>query len=153
MRLSGTVRTCASNRPSHKMRWVKALAAAGLQPLIQVLAILEVEQAPATERRLIAQLQQEEGCRLTNATAGGEGTAGLRLSPEHRAKLVAANRSRTFSQDTLAAMRARMTDEHKARLAQSLQSEKVRSKMSASHLGHKHSAETRIKMSHRRSEV
>lgn len=71
--------------------------------------------------RFFGRLDLGTGC-LTNHTDGGEGAAGRNLSPEAKAKLIAANTGREVSPET-------------------------RAKMSAANKGHQPSLETKAKMS------
>lgn len=108
---------------THKNRWLRHLLALGLEPSIKVLESCGSEaQLSAAEIRHIAE-HRAAGVRLTNATAGGDGTSGwkhtaaslgkLRLaligkpkSEAHRLKVIAAVTGRTASAATRAKLSA-----------------------------------------------
>ena len=159
----------------HCARWIRSLLAAGVRPLMTVVAVCGVEEGPVAEVDLIAALRAL-GHRLVNGTDGGEGTVGWvpntetraklsaahlgkKFTPEHRAKLGAAHLGKKRSPEhraTLsAALRGRkLSPEHRARISAAKLGKKLgsfspetRAKMSAARLGKKHSPETRAKMS------
>jgi hypothetical protein len=77
---------------NHRLHWLRALLALGLEPSLEV--IEEVAgNGNEEERRWIA-AYREEGHDLVNATDGGEGVA---MTPEVRARIGAAKRGSTHT--------------------------------------------------------
>lgn len=75
------------NKHTHKAHWVKSLILRGLQPEIEVLLVLDSgDQLDSEEIRLIAEYRAA-GAALTNATDGGEGALGRKVSEETRQKV------------------------------------------------------------------
>lgn len=112
---------------THKANWVRSLLAIGLCPQIVV-----IEEHPTSddlgeaEQFYIAYFKTL-GCRLTNATEGGEGAPGVQVSDSTRAKQSVARRGRRF------------TSEHRAAIAAGLKGHEVsletRQKIGARHKG------------------
>lgn len=90
----------------YKANWLKALQTSGKRPVICVLSRHasneEVLQAEMDYIRLYRQL----GARLTNQTAGGEGTVGRRPSSEEIERSAAKRRGRTYTPERIARIRA-----------------------------------------------
>ncbi len=82
--------------PTHKKRWIKQLLSAGLSYRIVVLGSFETGDGLSEKEQWAIAWARSVGCRLTNATDGGEGVAGLVHSPEARAKMRAAQSNRTM---------------------------------------------------------
>lgn len=122
---------------NHRERWFQSLASQGLEPEIFEIETIEGDGCDA-ERHNIA-YYKSLGCRLTNATSGGEGTLGRVLSPESRAKIGSASRGRAVSLET----RAKLSSAHKGIPLSAAH----RAKLSIAHKGNTHTAETRAKMS------
>ena len=147
----------ARRTKSHKIHWINSLAEDGLLPRIEVLENFEEEkELNDAERFWIAQ-GKGLGWRLTNATKGGEGGLGIIMSAETRekmgvsrrgkrrppevgAKVAAALRGRTASEEARANMRAGWKNRAPA-------TEETRAKIAAAHRGKRASAETRARMS------
>jgi group I intron endonuclease len=110
-----------SGEKCHRSNWLRKLLAAGERPILEIIEQATVETWTEREQYWIA-FYRAEGCRLVNATDGGEGTLGLVPSEEHRARISEANRGRSHSPET-------------------------RAKMGAAHKGKIVSAETRAKIS------
>jgi hypothetical protein len=104
---------------------VDALIASGEAAGPEIIASLETqEQAWAEEIRVIKRIC--DGGTLLNKTLGGSGSRGIKMSPEHRAKLRAASHTAETVAKIAAANRGRKhTDE-------------AREKMRTSHLGKKY---------------
>lgn len=99
---------------THKAAWLRQLLASGLKPEAEVLEVHETAAAlDEAERHFIAYFRGI-GCRLTNATDGGEGLAnpspetrqkmsrvhrGKVISPRHRERVSAAHRGKRLSQE------------------------------------------------------
>src|SRR5664280_1343009 len=99
----------------HRCKWILELLRDGLIPLLDVVAIGEVAEGPATERAVIA-ARRRAGMRLTNVTDGGEGAPGLSHphSPETRAKMHLAHLGNKYRLGTKASpeTRAKMSAAH-----------------------------------------
>jgi CelD/BcsL family acetyltransferase involved in cellulose biosynthesis len=91
---------------NHKEHWVASVIRSGFRPGVVVLeectAAHELNEA---ERFYIAYFRFL-GCRLTNATEGGEGAPGVHVSEASRAKMSAARRGRKKSPEHIAAVAA-----------------------------------------------
>lgn len=126
---SGTVRRLrqhltpsAMARGSHRANWVRSLVMRGLKPEIFVIeSCATKEDLNEAERHHIAQFRSL-GCRLTNASGGGESGGDFIRTPAMRAKVSAANKGRVHTPE-------------------------ARAKMSRSRKGHSTSAATRAKIS------
>lgn len=117
---------------THKGHWLKKL---GLPPVVLVLEEVYGESLAEREVWWIA-FGRSEGWPLTNETDGGEGGhTGRRFTPEHRARISAANKGR------------QLTEEQRAKLAASKRGKKLspdhKAKLLASWKGQKHSEETK----------
>lgn len=144
-------------RGTHKENWVRSV---GGKPTLTTVEVVtgSIEEGAEVERRWIARLKAD-GCDLTNLTDGGEGIVGYRfseaaraklsairrgvkkgpLTPEHRAKIGAANRGRKHSPDAIAKMSARRRERPPA-------SEETRAKIGAAQIGRKHTDEAKAKI-------
>jgi hypothetical protein len=71
---------------NHRAFWILSLQKAGVAPVIAELEMVPVDERAAAERKWIA-FYRMQGARLVNATDGGEGTLGLKMSPEARKKI------------------------------------------------------------------
>lgn len=143
-------------KPFPVNRWVRKVFAAGFDI---DLVVLEANAIPGkAEVRWIA-LLREQGLRLVNATAGGPGVfnpppevrekmaathRGKPKSPEHRAKLQAAQKANP----SLGFKGHKHTEEAKRRFtrAGTVRSAETRAKVTASLMGHRHSEATKIKI-------
>ena len=137
-------------------RWIGGLRFFDLAP--ELLLLEEAEDWGEAERRWVA-LFRAIGCRLANATDGGEtwvDRTGAKHSPETCAKISASQLGRKLSPETRAKMRAASlgkpkTPEHAARIAIAQRGKTIlpeqRAKTSATLRGRKHTPETRAKMS------
>lgn len=156
----------STRRPCHRTHWIASLPT---HPLITELEVVTGPHSDAAEveRRWIAALRAA-GCRLTNATDGGEGVPGhvhseearakmrgRKRSPETIAKMVAALRGRKRSPEAsakqAAAMRGRVrTPEHCAAISRAKRgmtfTAEHRAALSAAHKGKPFSPEQRAKM-------
>lgn len=107
---------------THKAKWIRKVHASGNACGIVVLEECMDESAlNSAEIRWIAH-GRAQGWQLTNATDGGEGVTGLRMSEETKAKLSAANKGRKLTDAHRAKMSAAMKDryfspEHRARIS------------------------------------
>lgn len=73
-------------RGPHRAKWLKLLDTKGLFPVLSVVESGTGDSWVAAEKRWI-KYYRDCGCDLTNLTDGGEGTFGLKFSPESIAKL------------------------------------------------------------------
>lgn len=77
---------------THKVAWLRTLLESGVEPEMVILERVSTQETlDAAECRWIKELR-EQGCRLTNATDGGEGVRNP--SPEARAKMSAASKAK-----------------------------------------------------------
>lgn len=105
---------------TQKNSWLKNLLAAGHQPLLETIAVVEPHQANETEIHWIA-WYRASGARLTNGTAGGDG--GAITDPEARARISATHLGAKRTAET----RKKMSVSAKARCAE----EKERQRLSS----------------------
>jgi hypothetical protein len=175
-RLKGHLNAARRVKLTFTARWLKSLLDRGISPKLSVLEIVPVGgDFAGAERRWIAKFRSE-GVVLTNLTEGGEGTPGAVLTPEHRAKIGAAQKGRKHSPESIEKVAvfhrgrkrssetcARISEgrtskkqgphslEHRAKLAASKIGKKrplaVIEKMRAANLGRTLSAEHRAKLS------
>jgi hypothetical protein len=121
-RLRRHLSPCYLKGNTHKERWLRQLIARGLEPAVVVLETCATdEELCSAERRHIAE-HRTRGVRLTNATDGGDGTAGYKRTPqaiertrraligkpksaEHRLRIGRAGRGRRASESTRALLR------------------------------------------------
>lgn len=100
-----------SGTQCHRSNWLRKLLAEGSRPILEIIEQATGETWTEREQYWIA-FYRAQGCRLVNATDGGEGTLGLIPTEEHRAKISEANRSRNHSPAT----RAKMGAAHKGKV-------------------------------------
>lgn len=153
---------------SHKAHWIRSVLSLGRRPAIVILEELEQPEGLNEAECFYISYLNWLGCRLTNATIGGDGAPGHRASAETRAKMSAVRKGRTQSPEHLAARSAALkghavSDETRQKIANAHKGNKYcvgrklsvesRAKMSESvartapNRGKKLSAETRAKMS------
>lgn len=122
---------------THKNNWLKSLKH---RPTIQCLQEIREDQIDDAERYWISELRRQ-GLELTNTTIGGEGLAkGTKLSEETRLKMSLAHLGKKCPK----------SPEHRAKLAAANLGKKAspetRAKQSLSHKGHRHRPEAIEKM-------
>lgn len=83
---------------THRARWIAKLLRQSLKPRWAEIESGVGEGWAEAEQRWIAHYRAC-GCRLTNATEGGEGVPGLKMSAETRAKLSSLKRGRKLSEE------------------------------------------------------
>lgn len=69
----------AKKNKTYKANWIKALKKKGLKPLLEIIDIVNFEEESFWEKHYIS-LFKSWGFKLTNATDGGEGLAGVKKS-------------------------------------------------------------------------
>lgn len=128
---------------AHCENWRKSLRARNLKPKVIVIEDLTSygESLNEREKHWIA-YHRSQGASLTNLTVGGDGYV---LSPEHRAKLLAANTGRICSSETR--LKISLANIGKKRTPEQCQ------RSGDAHRGLKASDETRTKMSRTRKGV
>jgi hypothetical protein len=127
---------------THKGNWIRQLHGLGLSYLTRVLEEVGTKnELPAAEQKWIA-LGRDQGWPLTNITEGGEGSFGWVPTLVTRARMSAAQRGRTPSDEA----RARMSASWGPRRERGV-SDESRAKMSAAQRGRKTSDETRARLS------
>lgn len=108
------------NPRTYSGKWIRSLLAAGLVPVIRL--VEEVgEEWPERERFWIEHYSAQ-GCQLTNLAEGGHGPSGFSHSPEAKARISAALRSRHRTKETNSRIAASLrqhvvTEETKAKIA------------------------------------
>lgn len=153
---------CKDAGNTHKARWIMKLhREAGLRPALSVQCVVETAaEAKQIEVALIAR-HREQGARLTNGTAGGDGVVGRYHTEEEKRKIGDFFRGRQRSSEHLAALAAsaerrrgkswgRHTEETKKRIgkaAQGLRPNKARQGKDNPFFGKTHSDETRKRIS------
>ena len=115
-------------------RWIRSLRGKGLLPLIEQIEVCGADWAER-EAFWIAHYRAA-GCRLTNLTRGGEGVAGLVMTPDQRAKVRAARQSPKWRSLISGKMRALWSDpvkkaERSAKAREARASQEFRAKASA----------------------
>jgi len=90
---------------THCARWIRCLLGDGVEPSMIQVARVEPSEAPDTETRLIARMR-ELGAPLTNLTTGGEGTPGIKRTPEQIERIRVLHRGRKRSLETCARISA-----------------------------------------------
>jgi hypothetical protein len=91
---------------THKINWIKQLKSLGLEyGIVFIEEVASPDDLNAREIWWIA-FARAWGCRLTNATDGGEGVRGLRFSEAALAKMSAAQTGRKHSEETKAKIAA-----------------------------------------------
>lgn len=83
----------------HRISWIQSLIARGLKPVLEILDKVPEDLGVSAEMGYIY-FYRGQGCNLVNGTPGGDGGPGMtgkHLTPEHLAKLVAANTGRKDS--------------------------------------------------------
>lgn len=138
---------CPSNltERTHKGHWVKSLVTVGLRPQIVILEEVPEDASLNEAEEFFIAYFRFLGCRLTNATKGGDGARGVKRSEASRAKQSAATLGRKKS------------PAHRAAIAAALKGhavpDVVRRKIADAHrgntycVGRKLSPESRAKMS------
>lgn len=159
-----------------KCQWIRELLALGLRPILRVLEA-GTGDGWATAEILWIKAAREAGVLLVNTSDGGEGNLGYsptpetrrklseagkgrKLSPENRAKLIAAgaaaNRGRKWSPERIEQRSAKLRgiprpphvwEKCRAAANARIMSDEQKARLSALHTGLKASAETRAKMS------
>ena len=136
---------------SHKCNWIRSLLAQNLEPEAVVLQIVSDENWAECERLWIAKFVN-----LTNATSGGDGFIGTRMSQETRDKIGNANRGRPRPPEVIEALRQsnlgrKHTKEHREKIATKLRGKPrpphVVQILRTSNLGKKRSPETSLRIS------
>lgn len=130
----------------HKDRWIRELAAEGLEPFLRVVDRCSQDDIYTLEQHYILEYR-EAGHRLTNLSDGGWGTMGLPMSDETKAKIgrgvAIANRGNRYAAGVRTPeQRARMSPKNPARYwAGKTLSVEHKEKMAESHRGKKRSPE------------
>lgn len=124
----------------HCENWRQSLKRRGMRPIVITIENLDEYNDTLNEReRFWIEYHRSQGAPLTNLTVGGDGYV---LSPEHRAKLLAANTGRPCSSETRAKISA--ANRGKKRTPEQC------AKISDSHRGLKASKKTKVRMSRTR---
>lgn len=143
----------SKKKRNHRERWISSLLESGLEPVIEEFDCVAGDGSDA-ERSFIG-VARALGCRLVNATDGGDGVLGRKLSADAKARIGAANKKQKGTKRS-AQMRARLSaalmgnkhslgkklsKEHKLKLSLALRgrvvSDAFREKQRARMLGYK----------------
>ncbi len=81
------------NAVTHNIAWIRSVIRAGYRPVISVLAMVQASRRVFAEQQWIASMK-EAGYRLTNATAGGEGSYLYKPTGQTRQRQSEGNRRR-----------------------------------------------------------
>jgi DNA-binding XRE family transcriptional regulator len=119
-RLASHIAYSRKGHHTHACRWIRCLLREGLKPVMQLIEVCEGNGCP--QEIFHIRLARADGCKLTNATGGGEGTGGALYPPERRQA---------------------MSERSKAMWKQP----GMRERLVAAWKGKEHSAESRAKMS------
>ncbi len=133
--------TSKTRSTSRLSQWVRSLLSKGFKPILKVLDTVSQAEWQAVEAAYIA-FYLEEGCRLVNATPGGEGMPsgkdhplfGKPKPPEQRAKMSASQKGRKKPIEQIAKMVATKTRNNSWRNRKPASNE-TRAKISASKKG------------------
>lgn len=129
---------------TYKNRWLQSLRERGLTPEIRILEEAPVSQWQERERYWIA-FYREQGLDLANGTDGGDGVHGMRHTDEAKAKIGAASKGNQHGKGY------KLTPEQKARQVAALKGHAVKpdtgEKIAATKRGKPRSEETKAKMS------
>lgn len=90
-RCGGHISGARKGYRTHKDNWIRQLLSEGVEPVIEPLEYVPESKWEEAEKFWIESLRQL-GFKLTNATRGGEGIAGAKLSPETIAQREATRR-------------------------------------------------------------
>jgi len=104
-RLSLHLTAARSGRRNHRCSWIRSLLSHGHKPIMRVLALIGLGDAPIYEMAYIAALRST-GTRLVNATDGGDGATGYVLTAGHRAAISRAGLGRKHTPEARAAISA-----------------------------------------------
>lgn len=118
----------------HKDNWIRNLLKDGLIPEIEILEECTKDNWEEIEREWIREAR-EKGARLVNVTIGGEGVSGYSFTEEHKAKLSDSHKGKKVWNKGIPC-----TEEHKEKIRQA-------------NTGHKHTEESKKKMSERIKEA
>jgi len=159
-------------RRTHKNNWIKFLLSLGLQPLIEIIEKVPLDNWKESEIKWIRSYRLE-GYNLTNSTDGGEGMLGHVPSEETLKKMSDVQKGKHLSDETKEKLRItssnrRHTEEEKRKISEGnkgktysqetlkrmseahkgwVPSDESRKKMSDSQLGRKHPEEVKSKIS------
>ena len=121
---------------THNTNWIKSLLRQGKKPGMEILAIIDAENADDAEKAYIAAFKMM-GFKLTNGTDGGDGTRGRKASEKTRQKMSESRKGVKATKET----RRKMSEAAKNR------SEETCQKISETLRGRKHTEESCRKMS------
>lgn len=158
-RLSGHLydaKKCKNN--NRRANWINKLVKEGRKPSIVLLeTIIGYQNACNREIELIADYK-EKGFDLINATIGGEGIIGYKITEEHRRKLSESHKGYIMTEEAKEKLRVfntgkTMSESAKEKMRAKVVSEETRKKMSKAQKGLKRSQETKNKISKSKSGV
>ncbi len=127
---------------NHRTKWILSMLSAGLRPVMETVESGSGDGWAEAEQRWIAQFR-EKGARLTNGTDGGEGTLGVKRTPEQIERTMRGVRGKKMSPEHLAKWHAAALLANKGRKL----SPEHRAKVAEAGRGRVWSSESRIKLS------
>lgn len=110
-RLRRHINSCRHSH-THKNHWIAELVDRGLEPTVRLIQSIDDDHWVECECFWIAEFRHR-GCPLTNATDGGEGASGRKMSVEARQKMSKAKKGKKFS------------DEHRRKMSESRKGKKL----------------------------
>jgi hypothetical protein len=130
---------------NHREKWIHAMTTAGVTPEIFSVESVSAAERVEAERFWIAYFRSL-GCRLVNATDGGEGSLGRRLSAESLLKMSASLKGKPSA---FRGLRHTAASREKIRIASAARwlRPEEHARNSISHIGKKATLEARAKMS------
>lgn len=118
-------RTAANQKwNSHKKNWVRKLQSLGLSYAVVVIERLDGPDRLNEREAWWIAFARAWGCRLVNATDGGDGVRGLRFSKESIAKMSAAQIGRRHSEET----KAKIAAAHRGKIVSEETRERLRNR-------------------------
>lgn len=121
-RLKIHIWTARHGNKTHRCAWIRKLLEQAMEPVITEIEKIESACDWAERESYWIKKYTDEGARLTNATAGGEGWHGLKHKEESKIKIGIAHKGKVISADqklkqSLAMAGRKLTQAHKNKLA------------------------------------
>ncbi len=95
----------AEKAHTKKNQWIRGLKKAGLKPILKIIDEASSAEIANLEIEWIARYKSQ-GAKLLNGTSGGDSFGDYAITPEHRAKIVAANTGKKRSPEAVARISA-----------------------------------------------
>lgn len=133
-RLASHMTPSELNNGTYKSNWLRKLVRSGQKPELYLLETVAASQLVEAETRWIAQCKAW-GCRLTNATLGGEGCAGHKWSEEQKARYVNPFKGKPQRESHKQAIKEGWTEEVKDSARRKRQGKKMNISTSSPYIG------------------